>query len=302
MNQAPKILTVKFPYALAARAAAERHLVNKYETNQFIKNITFFLILKAESPFSFIQNYKKQIDHLAFITQCERQTFNKRLAWLVSEGLATIEGADIRLISWKQVSALYYCNLDSFKLIQYNPNEQKNLHLHLFAVEIEDNKNRQTYMIKNKLAKNPALTQTIKNVLHQHGADGNKLNSFDYLLNAMRILYKNSFVAEPTSYHILNQVRPDLNRGVRTIARAWDCKSPQTVCYWKKKLASAGIIRIYKGEYLQSQCRTRDKNAVVMWNKTALQTILKQVDTLYIIPQPGTSPKPEPGQLKKRAA
>lgn len=299
MNQENKILYLKVPYNLASRAVAERHKVITYETNNFIKYITFFLILKAESPFSFIQDYQKQIDHLSFITQCERQTFKKRLQWCVSEGLATIEGSDIRLISWKQVSALYYCNLDRFKLVQYKPHEQKNIHLHLFAADIEDNKKRQTYMIQQKLNKNPALTQVIKTILHQHGADETKLNDFNYLLNAMRQLYKRSFEAEPEIHAMLNHVRPDVNRGVKGMAKAWDCKSMQTVSYWKKKLAEAGIIRIYKGEIKIREYIARPTRTLKGGRKGKEPKHL--VDTLYIIPQPGR-PLNEAGESSKKFA
>lgn len=307
LNQQPKILSLKIPYNLASRAVAERHKVEKYETNNFIKYITFFLILKAETPFGFIQDYKKQIDHLSFITQCERQTFKKRLAWCVSEGLATIEGDDIRLVSWKQVSALYYCNLDSFKLVQYNPHEQKNIHLHLFAADIEDNKKRQTYMVKQKLEKNPALTQEIKSIMLNCGADVTKLNDFDYVLNGMRKLYRESFVVEPEIHAMLNRVRPDVNRGIKGIAKAWDCKSTMTVCYWKKRMAEAGIIRIYKGERLTSEERTRNKQCDIKWKGKTKQTILCLVDTLHIIPQPvngsnATRSGKENEQSKRQAA
>lgn len=283
-------------------ATAERHLVDKYQTNKFIKQITFFLILKAETPFSFIQNYAKQIDYLSFITQCERQTFKKRLAWLVSEKLATIEneGRDIRLCSWKEVSVLYYCNVDSFKLIQYNPYEQKNIHLQLLAVEIEDNKNRQTYMVKTKLEKNPALTQVIKNTLCQYGADEKKLNDFNYLLNGMRQLYKRSFEQEPEIFAMLNNVRPDTNRGVKGIAKAWDCKSPQTVSYWKKRLAEAGIIRIYKGEVKVREYLARATRTLKGGRKG--KELKHLVDTLYLIPQPGRPENEAGGSLKKIAA
>jgi hypothetical protein len=299
LNQPTKILSLKIPVALASLASAERHLVDKYQTNRFLKNITFFLILKAESPLGCIHDYEKQIDHLSFITQCERQTFRKRLAWCISEQLLEIKGSDIRLVSWKKVGERYMFALEAYKTIQYNPHEQKNIHLHLLAVEIEDNKNRQTYMIQQKLKKNPALTQVIKNTLHQYGADESKLNDFNYMLNAMRQLYKRSFEAEPEIHAMLNNVRPDVNRGVKGIAKAWDCKSMQTVSYWKKRLAEAGIIRIYKGEvkvreYLARATRTQKGGRKGKEVKTL-------VDTLYLIPQPGR-PENEPREASKKIA
>ncbi len=300
MNQPAKILQLKVPYALAAMAAAERHLVDKYQTNRFLKNITFFLILKGESPLGCIHDYEKQIDHLCFITQCERQTFRKRLSWCVSEHLLEIKGADIRLVSWKKVGELYMFALGNYKIIQYNPHEQKNIHLHLLAVEIEDNKNRQTYMIQQKLKKNPALTQVIKNTLHQFGADESKLSNFNYLLNAMRQLYKRSFEAEPEIFALLNNVRPDVNRGVKGIAKAWDCRSKQTASYWKKRMAEAGIIRIYKGEMKIREYLSRPTRTTKGGRKG--KDIKTLVDTLYIIPQPESNPGKGNEQAKKLAA
>lgn len=285
MIQSETILQLKIPFALASRATAERQLINVYETNKYIKNITAFLILKSESPYGLIKDYQKQIDHLSFITQCERQTFKKRLQWMLQEGIAAIEGPHIRLKSWKEVSALYYCDLTKFKTIQYKPSEQKNIHLHLFASEIEDNKARQSFVIQQKLNKNLALKQTIEAIMLQHGADPSKLSDINYLLNGMRLLYKNSFVAEPEIHALLKDIRPDLNRSVKGLSRAWNYKSKQSASYIKNKLQKAGIARIYKGERITSKERSRNNDCHVIWDDRKLQTVLCLVDTIFIIPQ-----------------
>ncbi len=273
-----------------------RKKVNTYCTNRFLKNITTWLILKAEAPQSVIRNYQEQMEDLSFLCQCSKQTFKKRLHWAVSEGLATIEGSDIYLKSYKQLSALYYVNLDNYKLISYDPSTDKNLHLHMFAIDIDENKNRQRHMVKSKLEKNPALKQKIQHVMMHCGADQKRLANFDYMLNGMRKLYQASFAAEPEIHSILHQVRPDCNRGVETMARHWDFESKQSASYYKKQMAESGIIRIHKGAAITSTVRTRNTDCHVIWNKRKFQTVLRLVDTIEVISK---TPKMHAAPLEK---
>ena len=289
-----KTLTVKFPTSLVSYTLAMRKKQegNTYVTNTFIKPITTWLILKAESKYSVIKNYQDQIEDLAFLCGCSVQTFKKRLRWAVSERLATIEGSDIYLKSYKQLSVLYYVNLDHYKLVSYDPTTDKDLHLHMFAADIEDNKSRQAYMVKSKMDKNPALTRTIKTVMLRFGADERKLSNFNYMLNGMKKLYKHSFVAEPEIHSLLNQVRPDCNRGIEKMADDWEFKCKQSVSYYKRLMKRAGIIRIHKGEAITSQVRSRNSECHVIWNRSKFQTVLRLVDTIEVIdktPKPGTN-------------
>lgn len=282
VNQ-PQILTLKIPAKLAAQTLCMRTKVNTYETNRHIKNITAFIILKSVTPYGLIKNYKQQLQYLCDATQCERQTFKKRLQWLQDENLLTIEGDDIRLKSWKEVSTLYYINLEAFTTVIYDYKKDSNVWLRLFATEIETNKERQVYMIKTKLQRNLALKNKIQAAVLQHGGDVKRINDFTYLHNAMRLLFKKSFLAEPELHALLKQVRPDCNRSVHTIADAWTFKSPQSVSYYKALFVANNIATVHKGERITSQCRARNEHAHVLWNKHKKQTVLSLVDTISII-------------------
>lgn len=282
VNQ-PQILHLKIPVKLATQTLAMRSIVNKYETNRHLKNITSFIILKAVTPYGIIKDYKKQVHYLCRITQCEKQTFTKRLQWLQNENLLTIEGADIRLKSWKEVATLYYLDLKAFTTVYYDYTKDKNVFLRLFTTEIEANKERQVHMIKTKLQRNLALKNNIQHAMLKHGADVKQINNFEYLLNGMRKLYKFSFIAEPELHALLNQVRPDCNRSVKTLADAWTFKSPQSVSYYKRLFAANEIAAIHKGERITSQCRARNEHSHVIWNRRKMQTVLSLVDTISII-------------------
>lgn len=271
------------PVALVQHCIAMRKKKVVYETNTYIKNIAAWLILKAETPYSILRNYKSQIDHLAFITQCERQTFKKRVSWMLQEGLAKIVGNDLQLVSFKDACAIYYCSHKQTTTILYEPGTDKNFYLRLFTTEIEVNKDHQRYMIEVKLKRNPTLKQTIQVAMLQHGADRNRIENFQYLHNGMKKLYRQSFVVEPSLHAMLHQVRPDCNRGVKGLSLAWQFKSASLVSYYKRKFEAAGVARIHKGERIESRTRCRNNDCKVIWNDHKKQTVLCLVDAIEVI-------------------
>lgn len=285
MNQQSHILHIKIPVALAGEILCMREKRNSYETNRTLKNFTSFLILKAASTYGVYNNYRKQIGYIATLCQCSKQTMFKRLAWMESETLLQFEGGNIRLNGWKHVATKYGVSLKQFKTIHCDTSIHKNLHLHFFAAEIEENKKRQAYMIERKLNKNSALKNAVQNVCIQFGADKAKIENFAYLHKYMQTIFTTSFIAKPDIHNLLINVRPDCNRSVKTLAAAWEFKSPQSVSYYKAKLAAEKIASIDKGKRITSQTRARNEAAHVIWNKSRKQTVLCLVDHIEILQQ-----------------
>jgi len=277
------ILQLKIPVKLAAHVISMREKVNKYETNRHIKNVMSFIILKAATPYSILRDYRKQLGYMATVCQCSKQTMSKRIDYMLQHELITIEGADIRLKSWKQVATLYYLNLKELTTVNYDYTKDKDIFLRLFAAEIDANKEQQAYMIKTKLQRNPVLRNTIQATMLQRGADVKRINEFNYLHNGMKLLYRNSFIAEPDLHAMIKLVRPDCNRGVRGMAQAWHFNSAQLVSYYKAKLAAAKIAVITKGERITSAGRVRNELSHVIWNGHKKQTVLSLVDSIVII-------------------
>jgi hypothetical protein len=283
LNQQTTILHLKFPVELCRYAITERKLVKTYETNRFAKNITAFIILKAESRYSLIKNWTKQIDYLSRLCQCERQTMKARIKWMAEKEFITFEGSHIRLKSWKHISNLLYINLDKFNTLQYDCTKDSNLHLRLFTTEIEENKSRQLYMVQKKLQQNPGLHSQVKTILEHCGADVRRFNNTQYFINALRKVYKESFRLEPALHKILNQVRPDCNRGIKGMAYAWDFKCKQSVSYYKKKMQESGIAVIHKGERITSIERSRNRDCHVIWDNRKKATVLALVDIIEVV-------------------
>lgn len=283
MSNQSTILQVKIPVGLATQILMMRSKVNKYETNPALKAAACFLILKAASPYSLIKDYRLQLGYLSQLCQVSKKTLCKRIEFLQTMQLLQIEGYDIRLNSWKQVASTLHVSLKQFKTVHYDYANDKDFFLRLFAAEIETNKEQQVYMIQQKLRKNPALKNRIQATLLQHGADKNKIEDFVYLHNQMKLLYKNSFIAEPETHALLCHVRPDCNRSVKTIADAWCFKSAQSVSYYKAKLAAANIAVIIKGERIESRQRARNEFSHVLWSRAKRQTVLCLVDGIAIV-------------------
>lgn len=271
---------LRIPYGLAKYAVKERHLVNKYHTNKYIKNVMAFIILKASAPYSIIRNYKSNIETLAALCDCEKQTMFARIHWLEKEQFLSIEGNDIRLKAWKAVGQLIYINVKHYKTVIYEPGKNQQPHLQLFTVEIEDNRNRQKFMVQKKMQQNQSLNSGIKSIMLQQGHELNKLSDFNYVYAWMLTKYQNSFKGEPALHQLLQQVRPDVNRGVTGMAYHWNCISKQTVSYVKKQIAANGYAVITKGERITSRQRVRNTDCHVIWNRRKLQTVLALVDDI----------------------
>jgi hypothetical protein len=293
LNQQSTILDLKFPVKLAAYALEQRRIVydgtykkkttRQYTSNRHIKNLMSFVIMKALTQQGKLNNYRNQLGYLATVCQCSKKTMLQRIEYMQEQQLITIEGADIRLNGWKQVCSTLRLNCKQFTTIIYDYAKDKNIFLRFFAAEIETNKEQQAHMIKVKLQHNPALKLKVQATMLQHGADRNRIDEFAYLLNGMRLLYKQSFKVEPQLHELLCKVRPDCNRGVKAIASAWEFNSKQLVSYYKAKLAASEIAVIHKGERITSQKRARNEFAHVMWNKQKKQTVLSLVDSITII-------------------
>jgi len=114
------------------------------------------------------------------------------------------------------------------------------------------------------------------------GADRNRISDPAYFRQWLCILYREDFVRVSDIHSELIEVRPDTNRGVKAIAKAWSFKSPQSVSYWKKKMIDSGIIDVSKLQ-IESDDRARNKYCKVLWDRKKMQTILCLCDQITVL-------------------
>lgn len=277
-----EVLTIQIPYDLARYAAGERQLVKIYQTNQVIKAIGTWLVLKADAPGSLIQSWNDQKQYLFKICKCSESIFRHRLQLLKKMHLVTFDKNNIRLCSWKDLAAALNIDIENKFIINYEIDSKQKVHQWILATEITDNQSRQAYMILKTVKKNPELRMILIGAMLKAGADRNRLDDQGYFIGQLHALYLQDFVRASDIHQELIEVRPDTNRSVKGMAAAWNCKHAMTVSYWKKILSKAGIIDVAKMQVRSSE-RVRNKHCKVLWLKQAQETLLCLCDQITVL-------------------
>jgi hypothetical protein len=280
-------INISIPYELATYAVSERSLVNKYETNQVIRALDTWLVLKHETTSGLIQCWNKQKDHLLKICKCSETVFRHRIKLLLSINLVSLykiecRNDSIKVCSWDQLGKCLGIDTKNTLTIQYKITDDKKIFHWLIATDIQHNKNRQDIAILTKLEKNPEVKAAVIAELIKTGADQLRLDDLEYFLTRLRLCYFSDFVRVSEIHDVMIQIRPDNNRGVRAAADAWGCKHPVTVSYWKKILHRKKVIDVSKLQ-VTSQNRVRNKECRVLWLKKEQQTLLCLCDQIEIL-------------------
>jgi hypothetical protein len=275
-------IEISIPFELSKYTVWQRSLVNKYETNQVIKALDTWLVLKHETTSGFIQSWNQQKKWLLQLCKCSETIFRLRLKLLQSMGLIKFDKSSITICSWEKIGKSLNINTDDRFTIKYNINDKQRVQEWIIATEIVDNKESQDFTIITKLEKNAEQKMLLIAAMIAAGADRTQLDDMEYFLRWMRILYHEDFIRLSDLHNVLTEIRPDNNRGVRGISKAWNAKSPQTVSYWKKILRGKQIIDITSLQ-IESRERSRNKYCRVLWLKNKRQTLLCLCDQITIL-------------------
>lgn len=287
LSISPETSLISIPLELSRFAVSQRRLVNKYETNQIIRALDTWLILKHETTSGHIQQWNKQKKRLLALCKCTETILRHRLNILATMKLISwykIERKrdSIRICSWEDIAEVLQIDVKERLPIQYNINDKQTIHQWIIATEINDNKNRQDFSIVTKLKKNPELYTAVVAAVIAAGADHARINDIQYLLSWLRIVYHNDFITGSDIHELLLEIRPDNNRGVKGIANAWNCKHKVTISYWKKVLQTNKIIDVSKLQ-IESKERVRNANCKVLWLEKKKQTLLCLCDQITIL-------------------
>lgn len=282
-------LTISIPVELARLAVSQRTLVNKYQVNQFIRCMDTWLVLKSLTRSGMIQDWNKQKNYLIKVCKCSETILRSRLSWLHKKNFLRYDRKDITIASYDSLAKILEIDLSAKKIISYDIDSKQRLQEWLIATEIEDNQQRQNFMILKRVNKNPLIKMQLIAAMIKDGADRTRLNDNLYFLSRMRSLYLADFVVASDIHDILIDIRPDNNRGVKGIGKAWNTKHAMTVSYWKKILQAVGIIDVSKLQILSCD-RVRNASCKVIWSKTLKETVLVLCDAITLL-QPWATKK-----------
>ena len=276
-------LTISIPVELARLATTQRTLANKYQVNNFIRCIDTWLVLKAITRSGIIQDWNKQKKELLQLCKVSETIFRSRLSWLHKKNFLCYDKKNIRIASFDSLAKILEIDLSKKYSFPYKIDNKQRVQEWIIATEIQDNQQRQDYMILKRVNKNPEFKMQLTIAMINDGADRARLNKEpEYFLSRMKSLYIADFIQASDIHELLIDVRPDNNRGVKGMQRSWNTKSAQTVSYWKKILQSVGIIDISKFQ-VQSCERVRNINCKVIWLKKDKETLLVLPDQLTVM-------------------
>jgi len=275
-------LTISIPVELARFAVSQRTLATKYQVNEFIRAIDTWLVLKHVTRSGLIKNWNKQKSELLQLCKCSEAVFRSRLTFLKQKNFLHYDRNSIQICAYSTLAKILEIDCKKKFAVEYSTGNKQRLQEWIIATEIQDNQQRQNYMILKQVNKNPQVEAKLVNAMVADGADRSRLNDADYFLGQMRALYLQDFVVASKIHEILITIRPDNNRGVKAIARAWNAKHPQTISYWKKILSAAGVIDVSK-LFIVSADRVRNTYCKVIWDKKNLQTVLRMPDNIQLL-------------------
>lgn len=287
MNQDKDHTIISIPTELARQAVHQRKRVNKYETNQEIKALDTWLVLKHETTSGYIMEWNKQKQWLCKICKVSETILRHRLKMLRSMELINFTRDGIQICSWEKLATRLDINVKERFTVNYYYDDKQRIQEWIIAAEIKDNQNRQDFKIITKLNKNPELKMSVIAAIIAAGADHNRIADLQYLLSWLRVVYRQDFIRVSEIHEVLIEVRPDNNRSVRGIANAWNAKHPMTVSYWKDIMQRKFIIDISKLQ-IESKERVRNKLCKVVWLKKTKQTLLCLCDQITLLTRPGS--------------
>lgn len=289
-------LDVQFPEELINYVMEETAVCGKYVkkrkkgniTHYQAKRIGFWLLLKAESPGAgLIKNYTKQIPVLCRNFNISQRTFFNYIRQLEAMKLITRDGNKLRVCTWQQLGDVLDIDTKKRTHIKFEYAAKQKIHCWFAALEIQGNQESSKYMVNKKMNKNSEEINSLRTALNRRGFDNTKANDQEYTLKRLRMLYKENFVSGTEVHDIINRIRPDVNRGCKTIGEAWNT-SAQVVSYWKAQMINQKIIEVYKPDPLIFRWKKRadgGKNEFcnVIWKKKKKQRIMFLCDQINVL-------------------
>jgi len=275
-------IAINVPYDLARYLVSQRKLVRKYETNQEIRALDTWLVLKHETSSGHIQNWNKQKAWLCRICKVSETILRHRLKVLADMQLIEYDRHVIRVCSWQIFAERLEIDISNYLTVNYCIDDKQRVHEWIIATEIEDNKQRQEFVLIAKLNKNPECKRALEDACIRAGADKAKLQNIDYLLSWLRVCYLNDFMQGSDIHDLIIEFRPDNNRSVKGMQRAWNTKCKTTVSYWKKIMKKHRVID-WASLQVESKERMRNKYCEVLWLPEAKQTLLCMCDQIDLL-------------------
>lgn len=242
---------IKILTGCAAELVADRRLVNAYQTNRTIKTWSHYFLLKHLTSSGILKNWTKQKADLLQFTKMNENCFRTRLREMVALKLCTVHknSRDITLTSYQNAAEILGIIYQGTHTIEYKTSTNANQFFQylLRGEDIRQNQQEQLKELMRKVNKNPLLRDQLNILLQQQfGASQKQLKQRSFFQEKLLQLQIDAFKHGSTLYAVIHSLRADINRSVKGMQQAHNCKSASTISYAKKVMQKYGLLNVEK--------------------------------------------------------
>lgn len=251
---------------------------SQYQVNRMIRYTHVWCILKAHAGKSgLIQQWNKQLPDLLTQIGCVRNSFITALRKLKELDWLYFDRGCIKLHSeahvYKQCGLEYCKRIDRIFELPEKITDEKRTFYWIYLADVDDNRQRQAFVLHQKLTHNPELKLWWYGICQQRQKSITAMENDPMALAGMlQAEYLQNFHSrESEMFGWLVENRPDVNRGVKGMAAAWNTLA-MNVCYIKKRFEQQMIAVVQRLGSIGSPGNSHNKHCRVMWNKVKRMT------------------------------
>lgn len=231
------VLKVKVHKELLDYLVKQREQKNVYETNNLLKFVGAYYVLKSLTTTGVIQNYFSKEIELCTVLHCSRSTLYKYIRECEKRGYLKRSAGNLVLSSYQSFCETFDVIYTQFVTIIYDYEKQKINHcLELARLKLGEIERSEAF--ENRLAKFPELKKELEKLINP-----DKNGCYQKSLAALQILAYKKGHEKLLEIFMLN---PDSDLNVHSIRKLFNFKSYLSVAYLKKKLFLKDLIHIQK--------------------------------------------------------
>lgn len=295
MNQLPNVILIPkcLPAALATESTGVRNAVSTY------------LALKSINPkgvFTRLLSQKRGLKKLVYkvdnnivimaakICKHSAKTVHNHIDWMLSEGLATADGEEIRIASYDNFCKHFGLHHSGRSRYRVKPTHRKLSHI-LEIIPFQEKKQQCKQTWKYKVNKEPLLKRELQNVV---GKETLSFSGAVWNSQQHAILSRGIFLDEDETF-VLMQHRADFELNYKSISELYGYTGKGSVAYLKRKWSRGDVAQIKsrsieldyelfrKSESRKSGQKVAGKFGAIVWNNRERKVMFKTCDAIEVL-------------------
>lgn len=295
MNDLPNVILIPkcLPAALATESTGVRNAVSTYLALKAINQKGVFTRVLSKKCGLKTPVYKvvnSVVSMAAKLCKHSTKTVHNHIDWMLSEGLATADGEELRIASYDNFCKHFGLHHSGRSRYRVKPTHRKLAHI-LEIIPLQEKKQQCKQTWKFKVNKDPLLKRELQNVV------GNKFASFSGAVwNSQQhaILSRGIFLDEDETF-VLMQHRADFELNYKSISELYGYTGKGSVAYLKRKWSRGDVAQIIsrsieldyelfrKSENRKNGQKVAGKYGAIIWNNQQRKVMFKTCDAIEVL-------------------